>query len=81
MSSHHSQRCTNLHHDQVNAGKARREQRRWDRLQNFLGMREQLHSEYNCVLSFAFLCFAYTMLAIPFYLMHVLYSLGITPTW
>lgn len=68
MSSHRSQRCTNLHHDQVNAGKARREQRQEDRLKSFLEMRKDLRMEYNCMMSFGFICFAYTMLTISVYL-------------
>lgn len=72
MSSHRSQRCTNLHHDQVNAGIARREQRQGDRLQNFLEMRKQLKMEYNCMISFAFICFAYTMLATSVYMGYIL---------
>ena len=81
MSSHHSEKCFNLHYDQVNSGKARRLQRQVERLQNFLDKRKELRMEYNCMLSFSFICFAYTMLATPFYLKYVLYSLGITPTW
>jgi len=72
MSSHHTQKYFNLHHDQVNAGRARREQRQGDRLQNFLEMRKQLRLEYNCVLVFAFICFAYTMLATTTYLGYVI---------
>ena len=81
MSSHHSEQFFNLHHDQVNTGKARQLQRHLDRLQNFLETRKQLRMEHNCMLGFGFICFAYIMLATPFYLMHVLYSQGITPTW
>jgi len=81
MSSHHSQEYFNLHHDQVNAGRARRLQRQAERLHSFLTMRKQLRLEYNCMLSFGFICFAYTMLATPFYLRYVLNTLGITPAW
>ena len=72
MSSHRSQRCTNLHHNQVNTGKARKEQRQGDKLQNFLEMRKQLRMEYDCMLSFAFICFAYTVLATSVYLGHII---------
>ena len=72
MSSHHSQECFNLHHSQVNAGKARREQRREDRLRNFLETRRLLRSEYNCMLVFGFICFAYTMLATTVYLGYII---------
>lgn len=68
MSSHHSQEYFNLHHDQVNASKARREQRQMDRLHNFLEMRKQLRAEYNCMLGIGFICFAYTMFATAVYL-------------
>ena len=72
MSSHHSQRCTNLHHDQVNAGKARRLQRHAERLQGFLTVRKQLHLENNYILVCGFICFAYTMLATTVYLGYII---------
>ena len=72
MSSHRSQRSTNLHHDQVNTGKARREQRHTDRLQNFLEMRKQLRQDYDCILCFGFICFAYTAIATSVYLRYIL---------
>lgn len=81
MSSHHSEECFNLHHDQVNASKARKLKHHTERLQNFLGMRKQLRMEYDCMRSFGFVCFAYTMLATPVYLKYVLNHLGITPAW
>ena len=68
MSSHHSEKCFNLHHNQVNAGKARREQRQVERLRSFLEGREQLKMEYNCMLGIGFICFAYTILATAVYL-------------
>lgn len=72
MSSHRSQRCTNLHHNQVNMGKARRVQHQIDRLQNFLEMRKELKMEYDCMLSFGFICFAYTMIATSIYLGYII---------
>lgn len=72
MSSHHSQEYTNRHHDQVNAGKARRLQHQAERLQGFLAMRKQLRLEYNCVLVFGFICFAYTQIATAVYLGYII---------
>ena len=72
MSSHRSQKAINLHHDQVNAGQARKEQCQAARLQNFLGMRSQLRMEYNISLIFGFICWAYTMFATATYLGYVL---------
>lgn len=68
MSSHHTQRCLNLHHDQVNAGRARREQRQVDRVRALLEGRQQAQAEGLCVQGFGVLCFAYTMLATATYL-------------
>ena len=72
MASHHSQKFFNLHHDQVNAGKTRREQRQAERMQNFLATREQLCFEYNFPLVCGFICFAYTMFATATYLGYVI---------
>lgn len=72
MSSHHSQECFNLHHNQVTAGKARRLKHQAERLQGFLAMRKQLRLEYNCMLVFGFICFAYTMIATSVYLGHII---------
>lgn len=72
MSSHHSQRCFNLHHDQVSAGKVRRLQRQAERLQGFLVSRAEAHFEYNCMLVFGFICFAYTMFASAVYLGYII---------
>ena len=71
MSSHHSQKAINLHHDQIAAGKARRRQRYEDRLHSYLETCRQYRYDRNCILSFGFICFAYSMLAIPFYLKYV----------
>jgi len=68
MSSHHSQKWFNLHHDQVNAGRARKEQRQKSRLSSFLEGREQAIAEVWCVRGFEFLCFAYLMLATAVYM-------------
>lgn len=72
MSSHHSQECFNLHHNQVNAGKDRRWQRQVDRLQNFLAVRKQLRLEYSYILALSFICFAYTMIATSVYLGYII---------
>ena len=72
MSSHHSQKFFNLHHDQVNAGQARRQERQAERLQSFLSGRKETRFEYRCVLIFGFICFAYTMIATAVYLGYII---------
>jgi len=67
MSSHHSQKFFNTHHDQVTAGKARRLQYQAERLEHYLTTRKQLRMEYNFMLVCGFICFAYTVLATPLY--------------
>ena len=68
MSSHHTQKCLNLHHDQVSAGKARKEQRQVDRVRAFLEGRQQSQVEGRCVQGFSALCSIYTLLATATYL-------------
>ena len=68
----HTQRSVNLHYDQVNAGRTRRVQRQAERLQGFLAGREEARSEYQCVLAFGFIGFAYTMLVTAVYLGYIL---------
>ena len=72
MSSHRSQRSIHLHHDQVNAGKLRRQQRQEERQQRYLVMRHEARLEYGFMLSLGFVCFAYTMIATAVYLRFVL---------
>ncbi len=71
MSSHHSQKSVNLHHDQIAAGKARRLQRQSDRLYNFLEMKRQFRMGQNCTLVFSFICFAYLPLATAAYMWYI----------
>lgn len=61
-----------MHHDQVNAGRAKRLQRQTDRLQNFLTGREEARFDYKCILVFSFICFAYTMIATVAYLGYII---------
>jgi len=68
MSNHYSQRSINLHHDQVNAGRARRMQRQAERLQSFLTGRQEARLEYQCMLGVGFVCFCYLMIAPVVYL-------------
>lgn len=72
MSSHHSQRWFNLHHNQVNAGRERRGQRQWERHENYMATRGEARREYGFMLCCGFICFAYIMFAIPAYLGYVL---------
>lgn len=72
MSSHHSQKFFNLHHDQVNAGRARGLQHQTDKLQRFLSGREEARFEYRCMLVFGFIWFSYMNLATAVYLGYIL---------
>ena len=72
MSSHNTQKFFNLHHDQVNAGRARRLQCQANRLQCFLNDRAEARFDYKCMLGFSFICFAYTMIATAAYLGYIL---------
>ena len=72
MSNHHTRKAINLHHDQVNAGKARRLQRQADRFSSYLVMSRQLRWKYNVVAIYAFIGFAYTTIATALYLGYVL---------
>lgn len=72
MSCHHSQKSINLHHKQVNAGQARREQHQDEREYNFLAIRKQLRSEYNFMLVCGFICCAYTLIATAVYTGYIL---------
>ena len=72
MSSHHSQKCVNLHHAQVNAGRARRLQYQADRLKGFLIGREEARFDYSCMLVFGFICFSYTTLATAVYMGYII---------
>lgn len=71
MSNHHTHRSINLHHAQVNAGRARREHRQAERMQNYLAMRRQHYIERNFVLVCGFICFAYIALATAVYLGYI----------
>lgn len=72
MSSHHSKKWLNSHHDQVDAGRTRQLERQAERLERFLAGREEAQSEYRCMLIFGFICFAYTTLATALYLGYVI---------
>lgn len=72
MSSHHPRKWFNLHHEQVNAGRVRRLERQAERLRHFLSGREEARFEYQCMLIFGFICFAYTMIATAVYTGYVI---------
>lgn len=72
MSSHHTQKAINLHHQQVTAGKERRKERQSERLQRYLLQRKDAIWEYNFAMCMTFLCFAYSQMAIPQYLRYIL---------
>lgn len=72
MSNHHSKRAINLHHDQVNAGRVRRQQRQDERMQNYLIGWQEARREYWCIITFGVLCFSYAMIATAVYLGYIL---------
>lgn len=72
MSNHHSQKSINLHHDQVNAGQAKRQQRQDARLQAYLTGWFQARFEYWWIQFAVAFCFGYTMIATAAYLRHLL---------
>ena len=63
MSSHHSQKFFDLHHQQVGAGRERRRSRSLGRFRSFLVSRNLIRAEvrrdYYICLGFSFLCFLY----------------------
>lgn len=67
MSNHHSQQSILLHHKQVNDGKERRLNRQIERHQRYLTMRDEARSDYQCILNFGFIGFAYLMFAVTAY--------------
>lgn len=61
MSSHHTKKAINLHHDQVNKGKLRKMQRHIDRITLFLNKGERARLEYNLIRVLVFWGFVYMM--------------------
>ncbi len=72
MSNHHSNKSINLHHNQVNAGRERRQQRQADRVSGFLTRRHEARMENLCVIGLTFICSSYTMIATAVYLGYIL---------
>lgn len=72
MSNHHSQRSINLHHGQVNAGRARRQQRRDARMLDYLIRWGEARRDQLCVVVFSVFWFSYAMIASAVYLGYVL---------
>ena len=68
MSSHHTQAAIDLYHTQVNAGKERKAQRQESRVNNYMEISSQLRMEYNIMLIFGFIGFAYTAIIATSYL-------------
>jgi hypothetical protein len=71
MSSHRSQRTIDLHHQQVNASRARRQKKQESRWTNYINNSRQLRMEYNFMLVCGFICFAYIAIGIPVYLGYI----------
>jgi len=72
LSSHHSQKAMNLHHQQVSAGKERRKEKQAERLQRYLNQRKEAIWQYNFALFMTYLAFAYSQLATSLYLGYIL---------
>lgn len=68
MSNHHSQRSINLHHDQVSAGQARRQQRQDVRKQAYLTGWLEARFEHWWLQFAGVFCLAYTTIATVAYL-------------
>ena len=72
MSSHHSQKSINLHHQQISGGRDRRTQKQIERQARYIAAGKEALRRYNTVLCFGFIWFAYTQFAIPAYLWYIL---------
>jgi len=72
LSSHHTQKAINLHHDQVTAGRERRKEKRAVRLQRYLLKRQEAVLQYNFMMCMTFIWFAYSQLATSVYLGYIL---------
>ena len=72
MSSHHTQKAINLHHQQVSGGRDRRTQKQIDRQARYIAGGKAALRQYNIALCFGFGWFAYMQFAIPAYLWYVL---------
>ncbi len=75
MSSHHSKRFFNLHHQQVTEAKERHQSRYEERLSSFLFGRSliqaKVQSDFFCVAAFTILCFVYINMASIAYLSYL----------
>jgi len=67
MSNHNSQKAINLHHDQVNAGRARREYRQAERLFNFLSCRAEARLGHQIAMALSAFGICYMMIALAVY--------------
>lgn len=72
MSNHHSQKSINLHHGQVNDGKARRQNRQGEHLDGYL-LRWAAARRYQLfVVVLGVVCFGYIMVATAVWMGHIL---------
>jgi len=76
MSSHHNQRFFNLHHEQVDSSRERKQGRLLARLEVFREQRGVIRAEINrgylIGLAFTSLCFVYIAGGVPLYLNYIL---------
>lgn len=72
MSNHHSKKSINLHHEQVNAGKVRQQQRQDERHAGYLTRFAAAQSYQLYVAVLSVICFGYTMIALAVNLGYIL---------
>lgn len=72
MSSHHSQKSINLHHQQLSGGRDRRTQKQIERQARYIAGGKEALRKYNIALIFGFGWFAYTQFATLAYLWYIL---------
>ena len=72
MSNHHSQKSINLHHEQVNAGKERRQRRQDEHLTDYLLRRAEAMRCQLFAVALGVVCFGYSMVASAVWLGYIL---------
>lgn len=71
MSSHHTRKAINLHHDQVDAARQRKLERQAGRVMVYRAKTNEAKRRHNIALIFGFGWFAYMMIATAVYLWYV----------
>ena len=68
MSTHLTAKAVNLHHQQVNGGKARRVAKQAARREKYLAVKREFKMRERLVWGFAFLVFCYSMILTAVYM-------------